>query len=142
MKRIIIIALAVATLLVLFACGSGSDSGSYTVDGINDSVTPISFARNDQDGVKVATIAQNNLDPADFAVAYYNTCFGPDDVAHYIENLTTKTSTEIRIINGQVFVTVREYVDGEEHDGELAGSGMVYKEYLLDPDAGTLEELK
>lgn len=138
MKKIIIIGVIVFAMLSFAACGSNG----YTVAGIDGSVAPGTFARNAQDGTKVATIAQNNLDPKDFAFDYYTTCFEDGDVAHYVENLTTNTSTEIRNINGQVFVTVREYIDGEEHDGEFAGSGMLLSEYQMNPETGALDKLQ
>lgn len=136
MKRTIVTMLLVV-MLALCSCGSSS---GYEVPGIDGSLSPHTFVRNGSDDTKVVLIAQAGLDPTSFAYDYYKTCFEPGDVAHYVYNMSTKVCTEIRNIGGVWFVTVREYVDGEEHDQKEAGAGMLLSEYMMDPETGNLDQ--
>lgn len=138
MKKITIATLI--TFLLIFFAGCG-DSG-YTVDGIDDSVSPVSMREDTTDSWKVVTIAQSNLSPEDYAYSYYKTCFEDGDTIHWIVNFNTNTTTSISKSGDSVFVTVYEYVDGEEHSAKSIGTGTVYGEWSMNPDTGEMTKVK
>ena len=53
----------------------------------------------------------------------------------------TKTSTSIRDIGGILYVSVYEYVDGEEHDAKIMFSGMHLSDYMIYIDNGDIEKV-
>lgn len=89
---------------------------------------------------RLARIAAT-IDITEYAVDYYNTYFENDDEVHVIVNFSTNTTTFITYMFGQLSVTIHEYVDDEEHDASVLGSGMVLGEYFVYLDNGDIENL-
>lgn len=97
--------------------------------------------RNDTTGNwRISTIAAN-IQMVDYALSYYE-WYMLDDEIHFIVNFNYNTTTCIQYMNGCIFVTVHEYVDGEEHDANLLGGGMVLAQYIVYPDNGDIEEIQ
>lgn len=138
MKKIIVLLLLVVSVLSFSGCG---DSG-YSVDGIDCSVNPVSMVDDSTGGWKVVTIAQSGISAEDYAYNYYKTCFEAGDTIHWIVNFSTNTTSSISVIGSDVYVGVREYVDDEEHSAKDIGSGMLYGEWLMDPETGAMEKIQ
>ena len=56
-------------------------------------------------------------------------------------NLGLKTTTSIKVLAGQLYVDVFEYVDGEEHDAKTLHGGDLLKSYMVDMTTGEATEL-
>ena len=101
----------------------------------------VSNVRNDVTGNwRVAVIAEN-IQMQDYALDYYNEYFKDDKEIHAIINFNYNTTTKINIYGDTIYVTVYEYVKGEEHDAKIMYSGMVLKEYSVDKNTGEIKEL-
>lgn len=115
-------------------------SGSYEIAGENfyfsDNV------RNDVTGNwRISTIA-SSLDATDYAVEYYKNLFSSDKEIHAVVNFSTKTTTIISVLFDKLDITIREYVDKEEHDAKVLGSGQLLKEYWINIKTGEIEEIQ
>lgn len=99
----------------------------------------VSNVRNDVTGNwRVATIAES-IQMQDYAVDYYNEYFEDDSEIHAIVNFNYNTTTQISVAGDTIFVTVYDYVKGEEHDAKLMFSGTVLKSYMVDKNTGEIE---
>ena len=90
---------------------------------------------------RVATMAEN-VEVQDIALGYYKKYFDNDDEIHAIVNFNYKTTTKISVMGDLLDVSVYEYVDKEEHDAKLLFSGMLLKEYHVNKETGTIEEIQ
>lgn len=114
-------------------------SGTYTIDAIefwfSDSVM------NDVTGRwRISSIASSK-DIAEYIIDYYNTLFSSNDEIHAIVNFSLNTTTSISVLpDGTLDVAIHEYIDGEEHDVKALFSGMLLKEYFVNPQTGEFEE--
>lgn len=90
---------------------------------------------------KCLVIAENNFDIIEYALSCYENYFDSDETILAVINLTTKTSTSIRDIGGILYVSVYEYVDGEEHDAKIMFSGMHLSDYMIYIDNGDIEKV-
>lgn len=107
-------------------------------EGISD--LNVSDVRNDDTGKFKKVVTSNDTNMPENAVAYYNE-YMEDGEIHYIIDFSKNTTTAINNMSGQLFVTVTEYVDKEEHDADKIGSGMVLADYIVSIKDGTIEEL-
>ena len=73
-----------------------------------------------------------------FAFDYYKEYFKSDDEVHIIYNTYLDTVNSLRMASGMLFVSITEYVDGEENDAQKACSGMYYGQYQFDASTGEL----
>lgn len=109
-----------------------------------DELKPTAYdtVRNDVTGRwKCLVIAQNNIDITEYALSCYKKYFDSDDTVLAVENLTTKTSTSINNMGTYLYVSVYEYVDGEEHDAKAMFSGMHLGDYMVYTDNGDIEKI-
>lgn len=111
-----------------------------TLDDVNilfdDSV------RNDVTGNwRLARIAENNFNFAEYAVDYYNKYFKADNEVHAIVNFTTNTTTRINANSTMLFVSVYEYVPKEEHDAKILFGGQKLSDYIVYLDNGDIEKV-
>lgn len=98
--------------------------------------------RNDVTGKwKCLVIAENNFDVTEYALSCYRNYFDSDETVLAVINLTTKTSTSIRIVAGNLYVMEYEYVDGEEHDAKAMFGGMHLLDYIVYTDNGDIEKV-
>lgn len=74
----------------------------------------------------------------EYAVDYYREYFQSDDEVHVIYNFTMNTVNTLTVQSGTLFVSVTEYVKGEEHDAKKACGGEYYGQYQFDLSTGEL----
>lgn len=96
---------------------------------------------NDVTGNWRVAVIYTDADMVENALDYYNAYFGSDDEIHFVCNLGLKTTTSIKVLAGQLFVDVFEYVDGEEHDAKTLPGGDLLKSYTVDMTTGDATEL-
>lgn len=72
------------------------------------------------------------------ALSYYQRYFTDDQEIHFIVNFAQKTTTRISKGPGILFVTIKEYVDGEQHDAATLSSGMTLADYWVYLDNGDI----
>ena len=117
----------------------GQSNKSFNNDNIN--VTFTDYVRNDTtDNWRLARIA-GNINIAEYVLDYYNNYFKEDKEVHAIVNFTTKTTTNITVSTGIAFVTIHEYVSGEEHDAKELFGGKVLESYIVYLDNGDIEKV-
>ena len=73
-----------------------------------------------------------------YAVDYYKEYFKADDEVHVIYNFTLNTVNCLTVQAGTLFVSVTEYVKGEEHDAAKACGGQYYGQYQFDLSTGEM----
>ena len=102
----------------------------------------VSDVRNDVTGNwRISTIAEN-IDIQEYALSSYKEYFKDDKEIHAIVNFNYKTTTKISVIGNTLDVSIYDYVDGEEHDAKLLFSGTLLKEYSVNMDNGSIEEIQ
>lgn len=89
---------------------------------------------------KCLVLAENNFDVTEYALSCYKNHFDSDETILAVINLTTKTSTSISKVAGNLYVSEYEYVDGEEHDAKIMFSGMHLVDYIVYIDNGDIEK--
>lgn len=109
------------------------------LDGIKFTVSKV--RRDNTGNWRVSCIAEN-IDMSQYALDYYNQYFTDDSEIHFIVNFNYNTTTKIMVSGGQLDVTVQDYVDKEEHDANVLGSGTVLAEYLVDKESGEIEQIR
>lgn len=129
----------------------GIDIGHRTGDniaGISDKdiaevdSTQYDSVRNDVTGKwKCLVVAENNFDVTEYALSCYENYFDSDETILAVINLETKTSTNICMLAGNLYVSEYEYVDGEEHDAEIMFSGAHLMDSIVYIDNGDIERV-
>lgn len=157
---------ALALVLGLTACGGGSSStassaaSSAPASSVAESTAPeaepasaesspldgISFradkVRNDTTGNWRISLIAENIDMSEYALDYYKQYFTDDSEIHFIVNFNYNTTTKIMVMDGDLDVTVQEYVSKEEHDAKVLGSGAVLAEYFVNIETGEIEKVR
>lgn len=77
-----------------------------------------------------------------FALDYYKAFFEDDKEVHAVINMSTKVTASISKIGDTLYISLYEYVDGEEHDAKELFTGMFYKEYWINTITGEIEEIR
>ena len=112
------------------------------VIGVSDKILSkddieIDFAgemQNDVTGRWRLSRVASSFDIKEYAVDYYNNYFKNNKEVHIIVNYSLKTTTTIIYQVGLLYVTVCDYVDKEEFDAHIAGSGTVLEECYITLD--------
>ena len=98
--------------------------------------------RNDVTGNwRYSGFSESGIDISEYALNYYNEYFENDNEIHAVINFANKTTSRINYSSGMLFVTVLEYVDGEEHDAKLMFSGDVLQDFIVYTDNGDIEQI-
>lgn len=101
-----------------------------------------SDVRNDVTGNwRVSTIAAN-VQMVDYALNYYEKYFKNDNQIHCIVNFNYNTTTKITTDGYILYVTVYDYINGEEHDARKMFTGTVLAEYMIYTDNGDVEKIQ
>lgn len=96
--------------------------------------------RNDNTGNwKMSTLSET-VSLEEYALSYQNEHMEEDEV-HFIVNFAYNTTTSLNDLGGRLYVDITEYEDGEEHDANEIGSGMLLQSYIVYPD-GDIEEVE
>lgn len=100
--------------------------------------------KNDKTGNwRYSAYSEKDIDIFDYAVEYYKNYFSSNKEIHAVINFANKTTARLQTYDGKyLFLTILEYVDGEEHDATIMFSGNVLKEYTIDIDTGEIDSLK
>ena len=96
--------------------------------------------RNDTTGNWRKITISENVDITEYALSYSDLHMNEGEV-HHIINFGNNTTTWLNEMDGLLFVDVKEYVNGEEHDANTLGSGATLKSYVIYPD-GDIEEVQ
>jgi len=98
--------------------------------------------RNDVTGNwRYSGFSESGVDISEYALNYYNEYFEADNEIHAVINFANKTTARISYSLGMLFVTVFEYVDGEEHDAKIMFSGDVLQDFIVYTDNGDIEQI-
>ena len=107
-------------------------------------LSPIFHAnvRNDKTGNwRLATISEN-VDIQEYILSYYQTYFKDDSELHFIVNMTRKITTRISCIGDMLYISQYDYLDDEEHDAILLGSGTHLGQSRIYMDNGDIEKIE
>lgn len=85
--------------------------------------------------------SESDIDISEYALDYYHKYFTSDNEIHAVINFANKTTTRISYTTGMLFVTVLEYVDGEEHDANKMFSGKTLQDFIVYTNNGDIEPL-
>lgn len=77
----------------------------------------------------------------DYVIDYANEFFKSDDEIHFVYNFTLKTENVVRKNGNELTVTVNDYVEDEEHDAKLAGTGQQLDYFIINMDTGEITRL-
>lgn len=98
--------------------------------------------RNDTTGNwRIITIAEP-INIQEYAVDYYNRYFEDSKQIHAIVNFSYNTTTKISDMGTFLDVTIMEYVEKEEHDAKLLFGGQRLKQYFVNKEDSSIEEIK
>lgn len=89
---------------------------------------------------RLAKINQN-IDISKYALSYYKKYFKNDNEIHAIINSSNKTTTNMSLMSGMLFVTTLEYIDKEEYDAHKLFSGRTLYSYTIYLDNGDIEKI-
>lgn len=101
-------------------------------------VTFSSEFRNDTTGRWRKALVATSEPINEYAVDYYKEYFTSDDEVHVVYNFTLNTVNCLTVQAGTLFVSVTEYVKGEEHDAAKACDGQYYGQYQFDLSTGEM----
>ena len=96
---------------------------------------PQKFAKGDKVGTWRIVKVANGTPVSDYAVDYARAYMKLGEI-HYIVNFSLKTTTKLQLTLNVLEVVTTEYVDKEEHDASVIGSGMLYSEEYFNMDSG------
>lgn len=98
--------------------------------------------RNDSTGNWRYSTTADDIDIESYALSYYEEYFESDDEIHCIVNFTRKTTSRLNIFGDMIFLSLYDYVDGEEHDANLMFSGTPLIDYIIYTDNGDIEKIE
>lgn len=98
--------------------------------------------RNDVTGNWRVSTIYADVQIVDYVMDYYKWKFYSDKEIHCIVNFYNNTTTEITCYDNNLYVTVFDYVQGEEYDANIMFSGTVLENYIVYKDNGDIEELR
>lgn len=115
--------------------------------GISDkdiSEIDINFAdkvKNDTTGNWRYSTISEDIDIEVYAFSYYKKYFKNDNEIHGIINFSRKTTARLNVSGNMIFLSLYDYVDGEEHDAEVMFSGTPLVNYIIYIDNGDIEKI-
>lgn len=98
--------------------------------------------RNDVTGNWRYSSTADDIDIENYALSYYKEYFENDNEIHCIVNFTRKTTASLKVYGGMIFLSLYDYVDGEEHDANLMFSGTPLIDYIIYTDNGDIEKVE
>jgi len=112
------------------------------INKLTPSPTKAKPVNNDKTGkLRYSGFGNKGVNLSEYALSYYNNYFESDKEIHAVINFTDKTTTRISCSGGMLFVTVLNYVEGEDYDVDLMFTGDVIKDYIVYLDNGDIEEI-
>lgn len=81
-----------------------------------------------------------DIDIENYVLSYYKEHFENDNEIHGIINFTRKTTARLNASGNTIFLSLYDYVDGEEHDAKIMFSGTPLASYIIYTDNGDIEK--
>lgn len=103
-------------------------------------VTFYKEVRNDKTGRWRMGVMAEAVQVQDIALDYWNHFAESNDEVHIVVNFVYNTTTVINRYGDILIVDVHEYVDGEEHNADIAGSGEYLGTFIVDCTTGEVTE--
>ena len=115
-----------------------SSSNSEYTDYLKDDIGILFYdsVRNDVTGNWHNAICYTSIIIDEYAYPYYKTYFKDDSEIHFISNLGLKTTSMLSVSGTSLHVTTFEYIDKEEHDAKILGSGTKLNEFYINLENG------
>lgn len=107
-----------------------------------DSDFTVSKVINDVTGNWRISVINKSMNFEEYALSYYKKYFTDDKEIHAIVNFAYNTTTKIQAFSDTLYITVYEYVKGEEHDAKKLFGGMLYSEYQIYLDNGDIVKVE
>lgn len=79
--------------------------------------------KNDTTGKWKKALVSTSEDIQEYALDYYQEYFKSDDEVHVIYNFSLNTVNCLTVNGDTLFISITDYVDGEEHDAKAACGG-------------------
>ena len=105
-------------------------------------VTFYKEVRNDKTGRWRMGVMAEAVQVQDIALDYWNHFAESSDEVHVVVNFAYNTTTVINRYGDTLVMDVHEYVKGEEHDADIAGSGQYLGTFTVDCTTGEVTEIK
>ena len=105
-------------------------------------VTFYKEVRNDKTGRWRMGVMAEAVQVQDIALDYWNHFAESEDEVHIVVNFAYNTTTVINRYGDTLVMDVHEYVKGEEHDADIAGSGQYLGTFTVDCTTGEVTEIK
>lgn len=105
-------------------------------------VTFYKEVRNDKTGRWRMGVMAEPVQVQDIALDYWNHFAESSDEVHVVVNFAYNTTTVINRYGDTLVMDVHEYVDGEEHNADIAGSGQYLGTFTVDCTTGEVTEIK
>lgn len=110
-----------------------SDASALDVD-----VTFSSSFRNDTTGKWRQALVATSKEIQEYALDYYREYFESDDEVHVIYNFSLNTVNCLTVYGDTLFISITDYVDGEEHDAKAACGGTPLGDFQIDIETGDI----
>lgn len=78
----------------------------------------------------------------DYTLSYYEKYFENDNEIHCIINFSRNITARLNVSGNMIFLSLYDYVDGEEHDAKLMFSGTPLASYIVYTDNGDIEKVE
>lgn len=82
------------------------------------------------------------IDIENHAIDYYNKAFKNDSEVHAIVNFSNRTTTRINSNGSNLYVTIYDYVENEEHSAKTLFSGTQLADYIIYLNTGDIEKVE
>lgn len=119
--------------------GESDDSdGDDAADALDFNVNFFNEFHNDSTGRWRKALVATGDQIQDYALDYYNAYFKSDDEVHVIYNFSLNTVNCLTVLGDVLNVSITDYIDGEEHDANIACGGTSLGNYHINIDTGEI----
>lgn len=98
--------------------------------------------RNDATGNWRLARISAGIQMEEYALSYYQNYFTSDSEVHAIVDFGANTTTMITSMGSALSVRIYQYIEDEEHDAKVLGSGEKLAEYMVYTDNGDIEKIQ
>lgn len=109
-----------------------------TASTLNFDIMFSSAFRNDTTGRWRKSLVSTNKEIQEYALDYYKQYFKSDDEVHVIYNFSLNTVNCLTVNGDTLFISITDYVDGEEHDAKSACGGTHLGDFQISIDSGEI----
>lgn len=137
-KTLLIIAAVIVALVVCIILIA--TTGGKSVEGLDEKVK-VEKATTEAGEEYKMTVIDEDADVEDYALNYYKECFKEGDKYHWIVNKGKGETVLLMDQDGQVLVCTFDYVEGEEEDPSILGSGSMRNTWIIYPENDQMIEV-